>query len=183
LITAIIIIGFMGEKVRKRFGKRFGKMRLQYVEQRIQMGTAHAVLQAEGKVKGRFLVGSSDVIVQPSLWRKLWETRGFDAVVALRNEAHPERFGVAIVAGKKLMQVIEKPEREIGSSLVSAGSYAFSQRIFSALKKTKVSTRGEFEITDSINMLASKGRAGFVVYKGKCLDIGTLEELRNAGKT
>jgi len=30
--------------------------------------------------------------------------------------------------------------------------------------------------------LAAKGRAGFVVYRGKCIDIGTVEELRNAEK-
>ncbi len=179
---AVIVIGFGGEKIKKRFGKRFGKLKLFYVVQRIPMGTAHAVLKAKDRVKGRFLVASADVIVLPSLWKRLAAKKGFDAVIALREERHPERFGVALVSGKKMMQIVEKPRKKIESSLVNAGAYSFSQRIFPALRKTKVSSRGEFELTDTINALAGKDRVGFVVYNGKCLDIGNLEDLRKAEK-
>lgn len=177
---AVIIVNFGSGKIEKRFGNVFGKMNLSYVEQRAAMGTAHAVLQAKGKVKGKFLVGSADVIVLPSLWKKLMQEKGKAAVVALRKEAHPERFGIALVSGKKLMQIVEKPKGKIESSLVNSGCYMFSQKIFPALEETKVSKRGEFEITDSINSLAAKGKAGVIVYNGKCLDIGTVKELRKA---
>lgn len=179
---AVVVVGFGGGMIRKRFGKAFGKMKLSYVKQRVQMGTAHAVMQAKGKLKGRFLVGSADVIVLPSLWKKLAAKKGFDAVVALREDRHPENYGVAIVSGKKLAAIIEKPSKKLESNLVNAGAYLFSQKIFAALEETKVSKRGEFELTDSINALAAKGRAGFVLYRGKCVDIGTVEELRQAEK-
>ncbi len=177
---AVIIVNFDCGKIEKKFGNSFGKIKLKYVEQRVAMGTAHAVLQVKGKVKGNFLVGSADVIVLPSLWKKLMQEKGKAAVVALRKDEHPERFGVAVVSEKKLLQIVEKPRKKIESNLVNSGCYMFSQKIFPALEETKVSKRGEFEITDSINSLATKGKAGFVVYTGKCLDIGTLEELRKA---
>ena len=180
---ALIVVGFGRKMIRKRFGNAFGKIKLSYVEQRVQMGTAHAVLQAKDRVKGRFLVGSADVIVLPSLWKKLMQEKGKAVVVALRKEAHPEKYGIALVSGKKLETIIEKPKGKIESDLVNSGCYMFSQKIFPALEKTKVSKRGEFEITDSINSLAAKGKAGFVIYSGKCLDIGTLEELRKAEKS
>ncbi len=179
---AVIVIGFKGEEVEKRFGKKFGKMRLSYVWQRIAMGTAHALLQAEGKTGKRFFVAYCDVIVQPALWKKLARAKGFDAVIALRREQRPERFGVALVSGKKLQQIVEKPEGKIESDLVNAGAYLFTEKIFDVLKKTKMSHRGEFELTDSINIVAGNEKAGFVVYSGKCLDIGTLDDLRKAGE-
>ena len=179
---AVIVVGFGSGMIRKRFGTAFGKMKLSYVKQRVQMGTAHAVLQAKEKVKGRFLVGHADVIVLPSLWKKLAAKKGFDAVVALREDKQPERYGVALVSGKKLEAIIEKPSKKLESNLVNAAAYLFSKKIFAELEETKVSKRGELELTDSINSLAAKGRAGFVVYRGKCIDIGTVEELRNAEK-
>lgn len=181
---AVIVTGYLGEKVRERFGKRFGKLKLSYVRQRIPMGTAHALLKARKKIGGsnRFLVGSADVIVKASLWKSLASKKGFDAVVALRREANPKRFGVALVSGKKLMQIVEKPLGKIESNLVNVGAYALSGKIFPVLRKTRVSSRGEFELTDSINALAAEGKASFVVYRGKCLDIGTKADLRKAEK-
>lgn len=178
----VIVVGFKGEMIREKFGKNFKGMKLKYAEQKIQMGTGHAVLQAKGLVKGRFLVGSADVIVSPALWKRLWDKKGFNAVVALREEKRPESFGVAIVKGKRIVKIVEKPKKDIGSNLVNAGVYSFSQKIFPVLEETKRGPRGEFELTDSINALASKGKAGFVVYKGKCLDIGNLRDLRKARK-
>jgi len=178
----IVVIGFLGEKIEKKFGKKFGKMKLSYVDQRVQMGTAHAVLQMKKKLRGKFLVGHADVIVKPSLWKKLMEKKGFDAVITLRKDKHPEKFGVAVTKGKRLEKIVEKPKDKKLGNLVNAAAYLFGQKIFSALEKTKVSKRGEFELTDSINILAAKGKTGFVVYKGKCLDIGSIKELREAEK-
>lgn len=179
---AVIIVGFGSKKIKKKFGNVFGKMKLSYVEQKIQMGTAHAVLQAKGLVKGRFLVGHADVIVLSSLWKKLATKKNFDAVIALREDKHPERYGVALVSGKKLETIVEKPSKKLKSNLVNAAAYLFSQKIFAEIEETKVSKRGEFELTDSINSLAAKGKVGFVVYKGTCIDIGTINELRKAEK-
>lgn len=178
--AAVVVVGFGGKQVRERFGKRLGKMRLSYVVQRVQMGTAHALLKARGKAGKRFLVAYCDVIVSPGLWKRLAAKKGFDAVAALRKEKNTERFGVALVQGKKLEQVVEKPKKEMESSLVNVGAYAFSREIFPVLEKTRVSSRGEFELTDAVNAVAAKGKAGFVLYKGKCLDIGTLGDLKAA---
>ncbi|MBN2067792.1 MAG: NTP transferase domain-containing protein [Candidatus Diapherotrites archaeon] len=174
---AIIVVGFKGELVRAHFGKAFKGMKLRYVEQRIPMGTAHAVLQAKGKTGKRFLVAYCDVIVNSGLWKKLMK-EDKEAVVALREEAHPERFGVALVEGKLLRQIVEKPKKKMKSNLVNLGACLFSNSLFPVLEKTKMSKRGEFELTDSINALAAKDKVGFAVYRGKCLDIGTIKDLR-----
>ncbi len=180
----VLVIGYRGEQVKKRFGSRFGKMKLSYVMQRIPMGTAHAVLQARKRINGkqRFLVGHADVIVSPSLWKRLAGQKGFDAVVALRKEKQLEKFGVALTSGKRLMQIVEKPAGKIESNRVNAAAYLFNEKIFPQLRKTKVSSRGEFELTGTINALAAKDRAGFIIYNGKCIDICDLAALRKAEK-
>src|SRR3990167_2996026 len=52
----IIVVGYKQEEIKKSIGNKFGKLRINYVEQKQQLGTAHAVLQAEKFVKERFLV-------------------------------------------------------------------------------------------------------------------------------
>ena len=176
----IIVVGFKSEMVKEKFGERFGKMKLSYVSQSFPMGTGHALFQARKTAGVRFLAGYCDVIVEPALWKKLAAAKGKDAVLALRHEKYPERFGVALTERKKLVAIVEKPEMKLGSDLVNVGAYLFTEKIFPALEKIKMSKRNEFELTDAINRVASEGKAGFAVYDGKCLDIGTIEDLENA---
>ena len=69
--TAVIVVGYKGAQVKQALGKKFGKIELQYVWQKKQLGTAHAVQQALPKVNGSFLVLSADVIVHSNDLRKL----------------------------------------------------------------------------------------------------------------
>ena len=57
--------------------------------------------------------------------------------------------------GKKVIKIHEKMEQP-SSDIINAGVYHFNKSIFEYIRKTEKSPRGEFEITDSINMLVSK---------------------------
>lgn len=178
----VVVVGYLKQKIIDYFGSNFEGVQIEYVEQKEQLGTAHAVLQAKRKMDGNFLVASADVIAAPILWKKLAAKKGFDAVVALRKEKNPKKFGVAAVRGKLLEAITEKPLHKTKSNLVNAGAYFFSQKIFAAIAKTKKSAHGEFELTDAINFLAQKKKAGFIKFGGKILDIGSLSDLKNAEK-
>ena len=54
-----------------------------------------------------------------------------------------------------MMKIYEKMEHPL-SNIINAGIYHFNKQIFDFIRKTEKSPRGEFEITDSINMLVSK---------------------------
>jgi bifunctional UDP-N-acetylglucosamine pyrophosphorylase/glucosamine-1-phosphate N-acetyltransferase len=65
----------------------------------------------------------------------------------------PSQYGVVDLEGDVVRAIHEKDPNPT-SNIINAGMYHFNQSIFSAIKKTKASPRGEFEITDSINLLA-----------------------------
>lgn len=175
---ALIVIGFRGNSVKKFFGKKSGKISLNYAWQKKQLGTAHALKQAEGKTGKEFIVLSCDVIASFTLIKKIASKKGFDAVLALRKEKHPEKFGVVSVKNGRIIGLIEKPARPEGN-LVNAGIYRFKENVFDAISRVKKSGRNEFELTDAIKlMIASEKKVGFVKAGGKILDIGSLKDLK-----
>jgi bifunctional UDP-N-acetylglucosamine pyrophosphorylase/glucosamine-1-phosphate N-acetyltransferase len=68
------------------------------------------------------------------------------------------------------------------SNLVNAGLYIFDKSLMDAIAKTKPSSRGEYEITDSIGMLIKQGNVGGFSLPSWWLDIGKPWDLLEANK-
>ena len=68
----------------------------------------------------------------------------------------PEDFGIVTLNGDVVTDIIEKPTEPV-SHLANAGIYIFTPEIFDAIKKTPMSRRGEYEITDSLKYLIENG--------------------------
>jgi glucose-1-phosphate thymidylyltransferase len=86
----------------------------------------------------------------------------------------PERFGVANTEGGRIVKLVEKPKQP-ESNLAMAGVYFFRKQIWEVLPDLRPSARGEYEITDAIQLLIDNGhevRAS--VYDGEWFDTGTL---------
>ncbi|MEM0360475.1 MAG: sugar phosphate nucleotidyltransferase [Candidatus Diapherotrites archaeon] len=178
-----IVIGYKGEKIRSYFGDSYKGMKLKYFVQEPQLGTAHAVATAEEWLKEDFLLLSSDVLVEWPLLERLSQKKGFAAVLSLRHDDFPERYGVVETDNNKVKKIIEKPDCTPENAFVNAGIYRFSPKIFEAIRKTKKSRRNEFELTDSIRiLLESNEKVGFIEVSGPCLDIGSIEDLQRAEK-
>jgi len=150
----VCVVGYMGDVVRDYFGdgSRLG-VRIDYVEQKEQRGTAHAIGMTSQSVDGRFLVLNGDAIVTPHDLRALIERKG-DIVLATKELENPAGYGVVKTDGGRVARLIEKPDHA-ACNLVNAGIYLFPDTIFDAIRGTGESVRGEYEITDSINALAS----------------------------
>lgn len=73
--------------------------------------------------------------------------------VAGIKDSHPEKYGVLITDNGFLKEIIEKPKEFVGD-LINTGLYKFTPDIFKKLSKIKKSSRGEYEITDAISLLA-----------------------------
>jgi NDP-sugar pyrophosphorylase family protein len=180
ITETIVVIGSMGEQIEQYFGKKIGKMKLQYAKQKIQLGTAHALLQAKAKIKGDFLMGHCDVIAPATLWKKLAKVKKFEAVMVLRKEEEPEKFGVVLTENELVAEITEKPEQP-KTDLVNAGCYRFSKKIFAELEKTKINPqRNEFELTDTLRNLSARKKVGFLLATEKIFDISSIEDLRDA---
>jgi len=176
----VCVVGYMGDVIRDYFGdgSRLG-VRIDYVAQKEQLGTAHAIGMASRSVGARFLVLNGDAIVTPPDLRALIGLEG-DIILATKELENPAGYGVVKIEGGRVARLIEKPDHAAGS-LVNAGIYLFSGAIFDAIRETGESIRGEYEITDSINALAGDLNIGYSMLD-TWIDIGRPWNLLDANE-
>jgi bifunctional UDP-N-acetylglucosamine pyrophosphorylase/glucosamine-1-phosphate N-acetyltransferase len=156
---ALIVIHYMGEKIRNYFGngKDLG-LKIEYAEQDAVKGTGHAISITEPYVKGEFLVVYGDL---------LFTNEAVKSVITLHRKEKPamsmavvpvketEDYGIVeLEKNNRVRRIVEKPRQgEAPSNLANAGIYVFTEVIFEKIKKTAASSRGEWEITDAISTL------------------------------
>ncbi len=164
----VLVVGYKEETVRKYFGDEFNGVKIRYVRQKKQLGTAHALLSAEHVLEDRFLMLNGDAIVFEDDLKKLVKEESGIAVFEVPN---PQDFGVVEVVDGNVSRIIEKPEKP-KSRLINAGVYAFTKEIMDYVRNTPISVRGEYEVTDSITMAVSNGFEFKAVEIERWIDVG-----------
>jgi len=148
----IFIVSYKSEMVREYFGDgKKWNVKIRYVNQGKAMGTAHAIGTVIPFVND-FVVLSGDTIFGVNDIKQIAQKGTKIGLVMIDN---PIDYGVVELKGKRVMKIHEKMEHPL-SKIINAGIYHFNKKIFDVIQKTEKSSRGEFEITDSINMLVSK---------------------------
>lgn len=183
-ITKILII--TGPEHAGDFIEYFGsgdniKADFTYRVQQEPLGIADALAQAEDFVDGKpFTAILSDNIFDGSFANKLKNFRS-GARVFIKKVNDPERFGVAVLEGGKVVKILEKPA-DPPTNYAVTGLYQYDTEVFKIIRKLKPSARGEFEITDVNNAYIKKGgmRAEFI--SGFWSDAGTFDSLVSAGE-
>jgi len=153
----VFIVGYHAETIRQYFGdgERWG-IKIDYVTQRKQWGTAHALSMVEGFVEGKFLLVNGDVLIQAEDLKRILSKDNI--TLTLVEVEDTTGLGVVELAGDKVQGIYEKVLNP-PSNIVNAGIYLLTAEIFSALAKTEKSPRGEYELTDSIQLLLDNGSA------------------------
>lgn len=176
-----IIVGYKQDLVREAIGdgSQLGA-RIEYIVQNEPKGLAHAVKMGKDFV-GRepFMVFLGDNIFEDDLTHlmKRYEEEKPDSIIVLKEVDEPQRFGIAILQDGRLLKVVEKP-KDPPSNLAIAGVYIFDHRIFQAIDRLTPSWRGEYEITDAIEVLINlKLVVAGEVLQGKWLDTGKPSDL------
>jgi len=92
----------------------------------------------------------------------------------------PKRFGIAVLDGDRIVNVVEKPKEPV-SNLALAGVYIFDKDVFTAIDELKPSWRNEYEITDAIQGLIDKDLiVKGEILQGKWLDTGKPKDIIDA---
>lgn len=161
-----MVVGYGKEQIMERYGdgSKLG-VKLEHLHQRKLLGTANAVSLAEDFISGEnFLVMNGDTLVDQesldTLLKRHEEMKSdatFGGIVTTIEVEKPEQFGIVFLDGDKVTEIVEKPKK-VKSKLANAGVYVFSPKIFDAIKKTKKSKRGEYELTTSIQVLINEGK-------------------------
>jgi len=97
-------------------------------------------------------------------------------VAGLKND-HPEKFGVLLAEGEFLKEIIEKPKHFVGN-LINTSLYKFTPEVFEKLPLINQSSRGEYEITDVISLLAKEGKVKVKIIKDNWMDFGRPEDIK-----
>lgn len=162
----IIVVGFKKEIIIKEIGRKYGKTKIKYVEQKAQLGTGHALKCVEQLIEDKFiLIGGDDIFSKKDIRACLKHKY---SVLGCTVE-NPSRFGVFVIKGKEVQKIVEKPKKFI-SDLANTGLYVFDKAVFDY--KLKKSPRGEYEIVDYLNALVKKEKVVCEKVKGHWLSVG-----------
>lgn len=147
----IFIVGYCDEQVRGYFGdgKKWG-VKIDYSEQRRQLGTADAIGMVKSMLDGSFLVVNGDIVVNREDVGKLLDAgRSTMSVIEVKDSGG---LGIVELSGDKVTGIYEKTQNP-PTLMANAGLYLFTTEIFDAVSRTEKSPRGEYEITDSLKLL------------------------------
>jgi len=171
----VLVVGYKQERIRNHFGDGDDwDVTIEYVEQATQLGTGHAVLQAEPVVDGPFVVLNGDRIVDAVAVSTVCDRlRDGDApLVTVTAVEAPRDYGVVHLDGDRVTEIDEKPEGPVDTNRINAGVYGFTSGIFDAIRATN--TTGELAITTTLNDLAERDNVTGVSYDGRWLDVSNL---------
>jgi UDP-N-acetylglucosamine diphosphorylase / glucose-1-phosphate thymidylyltransferase / UDP-N-acetylgalactosamine diphosphorylase / glucosamine-1-phosphate N-acetyltransferase / galactosamine-1-phosphate N-acetyltransferase len=157
----IFVVGYKSEMVRNYFlsGENWG-VNIEYVNQGKPRGTGHAVGMVESFVKD-FLVLCGDTVFGVEDLKKI---KNKSNSMGLFKVERPEQYGIVETKDDRVVKIFEKMKDPF-TDVINAGIYNFKHSIFDYIKKTSVSKRGEYELTDAINMMAEKNKINSVEIK------------------
>lgn len=155
-----LAVGYMADRIKEHFGDgaRFG-VKIEYIVEEEPLGTGGwmHVLRREGKVPTEeFIVVNGDNLfdIDFSAMLDLHRRERAVATIALSRVVDVEHYGVAELAGSRILRFVEKPPRdEAPSDRINGGYYLFSPAVFDHLPEKR---RFMFE-TDLFPKLAAEG--------------------------
>ena len=163
-------------------GKDFGLKRLNYTYQEGEGGIADALRLAEHFADGESIcVILGDNIIEGNIVRAAdaFRAQQRGARILLKEVKDPQRFGVPILEGDRVVKIEEKPANPRSSYAVT-GIYFYDAHVFDIIKTLKPSGRGELEITDVNNAYIADGTLTWDILEGWWTDAGTIESLHQA---
>ena len=160
----VMVIGHAGETVRQALGEV-----ADYVVQEPQLGTGHAVMQAESLLRGEadlVLVTYADMpLVTSETLSSLIKTQQTHAgpitmLTAIADD--PRGFGRVIrKADGSVQEVVEEAQAtsiQLAIRELNVGMYCFDGRwLWEALKRIPLSPKGEYYLTDLVGIAVSDG--------------------------
>src|ERR1051325_6680496 len=163
-------------------GKEFGLKHLDYTYQQGEGGIAAALSLAEYFVENDSIcVILGDNVYEKSVRQSAddFVRQGRGAKIHLKRVENPQRFGVPIISGDRIVKIEEKPKVPQSDYAVT-GLYMYDAAVFDIIKTLKPSGRGELEITDVNNAYLGRKQLTCDILEGWWTDAGTFESLKRA---
>lgn len=163
-------------------GKEFGLKHLNYTYQEGEGGIADALSLVEHFADEEpICVVLGDNIIENNILQAAddYRAQGKGAKILLKKVPDPQRFGVPVLDGDRVIHIEEKP-KDPKSDLAVIGIYFYDGGVFEAIRGLAPSARGELEITDVNNIYIDRGQMTWSELVGWWTDAGTFESLLRA---
>lgn len=189
-----VVIGYNSELVKTSLSKATG---VEFLEQKEQLGTAHAVLQAENKLKnykGQIFVinGDSPLVKAESIKKLIDEHKLYKPAATILTAFfldNPYGYGRIMRKNNLIDKIVEDKNASKGEKKIkeiNVGVYCFdSKYLFSNLKKVKIdNSKKEMYLTDVIKIFRNKNLEVRSVSSDseEAIGIDTQEKLIEASK-
>ncbi len=156
-----LIVGYLGDEIVKWTRENYPDIQVDYAVQERMDGLASAVYLAEPMTDdGQTLVVLGDTIFRADLSLAYNDESN---MIAVKRVEDPRRFGVVVLDGSTVTKLVEKPSSFV-SDLAIVGIYGFSSGsvlmdAISRLIASGTRTKGEFQLTDAMQLMLEEGRA------------------------
>ena len=171
-----ILIGYQMNEISDYIDKTETEIEVNYIIQEKQKGTGHAVKMAENKIKGSFYCLNGDIIINAKNLKKINKCKDMAMMVTTVDDG--SNFGAVKQKNGYLVSIIEKGKS--GKCKINAGIFIFNESIFTAIDNTKKSIRGEYELTDALELVSNQIEV--IEFEGEWKDIGNPWDLISANE-
>ena len=181
----IIIVGYLGDKIKEYMTSAHPDLHIHYVEQAEMRGQSHAIYLAKEYLGGPMVMLYGDTLIRSDFSFLPNET--CEAVAWVKAVPDPRRFGVASLGSDGWVQhLVEKPQ-DMDNNLVLVGCYYFqdSQALLVAIEeqmRRNVTLKGEFFLADAINIMLENHLKMRVEHVETWLDAGTSEDVLSTNR-
>jgi UDP-N-acetylglucosamine diphosphorylase/glucosamine-1-phosphate N-acetyltransferase len=162
----IVVVGYKKEVIMEYF-KDYKNIKIIYVFQDKQLGTAHALLQAKKYIKDSFIVLAGDNIIDPGSITKLIKNKAEYALL-IKEHPHPSKYGVVVVENRGIRRIVEKPKEDIGR-YISTGIYKLPRSVFTDIEQC--TSEGAYALSSVIQSLVDKGNHINTIFAKSWMDI------------
>ncbi len=144
----VIVVGYKREQIFNYLGdgEQFG-VKIVYAVQDRQLGTAHALMQANETVENEFLILPGDNLIDANTIAQFISMK--PNAVLVKKVKNIGRYGAVDIENDIVRNIIEKP-MDAKSDLINTGIYAFTRDIFNLIGT-------DLDIPDVINKMITQG--------------------------
>jgi glucose-1-phosphate thymidylyltransferase len=181
----VVVVGYRKQDIIEHYDDEYEGVPITYSHQREQKGLAHALLTVEEHIDDDFMLMLGDNVFDANLGDVVKRQQEDRADAAFLTEEVPydeaDRYGVCDTNDYgEITDVVEKPD-DPPSNLVMTGFYTFTPAIFHACHLVQPSNRGEYEISEAIDLLIQSGRTiDAIRMDGWRVDVGYPEDRERA---
>lgn len=174
-----LITGYLGDAIVSWARNTYPSMKIDFAVQEKPDGLASAVLLAEEFASGEpTMVVLGDTLFSADLSVLKGENRNLIVTCPVED---PSRFGVVVMQGENVIRLVEKPSEPV-SNLAIVGVYYFADgsklmKSCRELKNRGIRTRGEYQLTDAMQLMLQNGEPFGILDIRSWYDCGKPETL------